>query len=97
MKCIKWKNTGSLTYLGAVSFLKKSNMHENGRFFENCHLLLLCLDKNNEKMNSQSLSLSKPMNVIVDGYNLSLSNYIRQKSNLKPEDLALPVCAGEKL
>lgn len=91
----KVENTGSLTYLGAVSFLKKSDMHENGRFFKNCHLLLLCLGKNNEKMNSQSLSLSKPMNVIVDGYNLSLSKYIRQKGNLKPADLALPACAGK--
>lgn len=91
-----WKNTGSLTYLGPVPFLKKSYMHENGRFLENCHLLLLCLGKNNEKMNNQSLSLSKPMSVIVNGYNLSLSNYIRQQSNLRQADLALPACAEGK-
>jgi len=39
-------------------------MHENRRFLEYCHLLLLCLGENIEKMNNQSLSLSKPMSVI---------------------------------
>ena len=90
MKGINWKNTGSLTYFGAVAFLKKSYMHENGRFLEKCHLLLPYLGKNNEKMNNQSLSLSKPMS-------LNLSNYIRQKSNLRQADLAVPACAEGKL
>lgn len=97
MKSIKWKKQRQSNLPWGCFPPKKFYEHENGKFLEHCHLFLFCLGKNNNKMNNQSLSLSKPMSVIVDGYNLNLSNCIRQRSNLRQADLALPACAEGKL